>query len=59
MSLSDKSSTEQPATPSNYPTDRPARPGEKCGCGRPAVIVYVTEKFGDVGYCGIPDGGKQ
>lgn len=37
--------------------ERPARPGEKCKCGRPAVVVYITEKFGEVGYCGIPDGG--
>ena len=28
-------------------------------CGRPAVIVYITERFGDVGYCGIPDGGRD
>ena len=38
-------------------TQRPARPGERCTCGRPAVIVYITERFGEVGYCGIPDGG--
>ena len=41
------------------PTERPARPGEKCKCGRPAVIVYITERFGEVGYCGIPDGGQK
>ncbi len=29
-------------------------PGELCTCGRPAVTVYVTERFGAVGYCGIP-----
>jgi hypothetical protein len=32
---------------------RPAAPGEVCTCGRPAVIVYVTEQFGEVGHCGI------
>ena len=40
-------------------TQRPARPGEKCKCGRPAVVVYMTERFGEVGYCGIPDGGQS
>lgn len=39
--------------------ERPARPGELCTCGRPAVVVYVTEKFGEVPYCGIPDGGAR
>lgn len=38
---------------------RTAKPGETCTCGRPAVVVYETEKFGDVGYCGIPDGGQK
>lgn len=28
------------------------RPGEICECGEPAVIVYITEKFGDVPFCG-------
>jgi hypothetical protein len=35
------------------------RPGELCKCGRPAITVYVTERFGRVGYCGIPDGGRR
>jgi hypothetical protein len=35
------------------PSERAARPGEVCSCGQPAVIVYITEKFGDVPYCGI------
>ena len=38
--------------------ERDPRPGELCKCGRPAVTVYVTEKFGDVPYCGFPDGGR-
>lgn len=38
-------------------TERAPRPGELCTCGRLAVTMHVTEKFGDVGYCGIPDGG--
>jgi hypothetical protein len=38
---------------------RAPRPGERCTCGRPAAVVYITEKFGDVGYCGIPDGGSR
>lgn len=37
--------------------ERPARPGERCTCGRPAVVVYLTEDFGEVPYCGIADGG--
>ncbi len=33
--------------------ERPAEAGELCTCGRPAVVVYVNEEYGDVGYCGI------
>lgn len=43
----------------NMRTNRPAEPGETCTCGRPAVVIYQTEQFGDVGYCGIPDGGAK
>jgi len=32
--------------------ERPARPTEICSCGRPAVVVYLTEAFGEVPYCG-------
>lgn len=28
-------------------------PGERCTCGRPAVVVYRT-RFGRVPYCGQP-----
>ena len=35
------------------PDERPAEPGDRCTCGREAVVVYSSEKFGDVGYCGI------
>jgi hypothetical protein len=38
-------------------TERRALPGELCTCGRPAVTVFETVQHGDVGYCGIPDGG--
>jgi len=38
--------------------ERDPRPGERCECGRPAVTVFITEKFGDVPYCGFPDGGQ-
>lgn len=48
-----------PNVRTDAPGERPAKPGEKCTCGRPAVLVYVTEKWGDVGYCGIPDGGAN
>jgi len=34
--------------------ERPAEPGETCTCGEPAVVVFVTERWGDVGYCGVP-----
>lgn len=40
-------------------TERPGQPGEKCTCGRPAVLIYRTESFGEVGDCGIRDGGGQ
>jgi hypothetical protein len=40
-------------------SERPAEPGELCTCGRQAVVVYVTEQFGDIGYCGIADGGAN
>jgi hypothetical protein len=33
--------------------ERTAEPGELCTCGRQAVVVYSSEKFGDVGYCGV------
>ena len=36
---------------------RPARPSERCTCGRPAVLVFLGAACGDTGYCGIPDGG--
>jgi hypothetical protein len=35
-------------------TERPAAEGELCTCGRDAVRVYVTGRFGEVGHCGIP-----
>jgi hypothetical protein len=33
---------------------RTGKPGELCTCGRPAIVVWETELFGEVGYCGIP-----
>lgn len=38
---------------------RPAQPGERCTCGRAAVLVFVGGRFGYTGYCGIPDGGAR
>lgn len=29
--------------------------GELCTCGRPAVVVYSTREFGDVGSCNSQD----
>lgn len=36
----------------NHSDQRPAKPGDRCVCGRPALTVFVTEKFGAVPYCG-------
>jgi hypothetical protein len=41
------------------PTERPAEPGERCTCGRQAVVVYLGSVFGPTGYCGILDGGNR
>ena len=40
-------------------TQRPAQPGELCTCGRPAVIVFLTGRWGPTGWCGISDGGAD
>lgn len=34
-------------------TERPAVDGEFCTCGRPAVRVYLTEKWGGIGDCDV------
>jgi hypothetical protein len=39
-------------------TERPAKLGERCTCGRPAVVVLMTERFGEVGACLIDDRGR-
>jgi hypothetical protein len=41
------------------PSERPAMPGERCTCGRQAVVVYLGSTFGPIGYCGIADGGDH
>lgn len=38
---------------------RPARPGERCTCGRPAVLVFPGPRLGVPGYYGRPDGGDR
>ncbi len=38
-------------------TQRPARPGDLCTCGRPATVVFLTEQWEPTGWCGISDGG--
>jgi prepilin-type N-terminal cleavage/methylation domain-containing protein len=43
----------------DQPRTREPRPGELCSCGRPAVLVYLTDNFGDVGWCGRSDGGDR
>jgi hypothetical protein len=40
-------------------TERLAEPGERCTCGRQAIVVYLGSVFGPTGYCGIADGGDQ
>jgi hypothetical protein len=40
-------------------SERPAQPGELCTCGRSAIVVYRSDLFGEVGYCGIADGGQR
>ncbi|GLY63719.1 hypothetical protein [Amycolatopsis taiwanensis] len=39
-------------------SERAARLGELCTCGRQAVTVFVGDR-GEVGYCGLPDGGDR
>jgi hypothetical protein len=39
--------------------ERPARDGETCSCGRAAVTVSQTAKFGDVPFCGVEGGGHS
>lgn len=34
-------------------SERRAEPGELCTCGRQAITVISTDRFGDVGHCGI------
>jgi hypothetical protein len=41
------------------PSERPAQPGERCTCGRQAVVVYLGSVFGPTGYCGMADGGDR
>ena len=31
---------------------RPARDDESCSCKRPAAVVFLTEQFGEVPWCG-------
>ena len=40
-------------------TERTAQPGQYCTCGRRAVTVFITEDFGETGWCGVSDGGAQ
>lgn len=39
--------------------ERAAERGELCSCGRQAVVVFLTEKFGPVGWCGQSDRGSR
>ena len=37
---------------------RPAEPGDRCTCGRHAVLVFTTVN-GSIGWCGASDGGDR
>ncbi len=39
--------------------ERPAQPGEVCTCGRPARLVFITETWGETGWCGHSEGGAK
>lgn len=39
--------------PGFYGPGREARPGERCMCGRAAVVVKPSDELGEVGYCGL------
>jgi transcriptional regulator with XRE-family HTH domain len=39
-------------------TTRTAFPGEACTCGRQAIYMRLTERFGWVGSCGTEDGAE-
>ena len=38
---------------------RPALSGELCSCGRPAIVMFLTDEFSPVGWCGMGDGGAK
>ena len=38
---------------------RPAVPGELCSCGRPAIVMFLTDDFGPVAWCGMSDAGAK
>ncbi len=48
----------QPTDPHGI-SERRAEPGERCTCGRQAIVVYLGSAFGPTGDCGIRDGGDQ
>ena len=43
------------ATEAQQPTERPAKPGEYCTCGKAAITVFLGGPFGPTGYCGKPE----
>jgi hypothetical protein len=43
----------RPGAGSALPGSRPATDGDQpCPCGRSALVVFTTEEFGDVIWCG-------
>ncbi len=39
--------------------ERGALPGERCTCGRPAVDMLASARSGEVGWCGLNEGGLR
>ncbi len=39
--------------------ERGALPGERRACGRPAVVALASARWGEVGWCGLNDGGRR
>lgn len=39
--------------------ERPAADGERCTCGRQALVVFATVAWDEVGWCGRSDGRRS
>jgi hypothetical protein len=43
---------ETPTNPVPFQADGYANKGERCGCGRPAVVYFDTRGYGRLPFCG-------